>query len=135
MPLKGRKKVVKAIDKLAMGKNDGLRKEIVIAFTEVILGTPVDTGRARANWFLSTKTPSSKRTNSTTPSSDYKKMPMVVLGKKTILTNNLPYIGTLEYGGFPEGTSEKTIGGFSRLAPKGWVRAALIRMQMRIKKI
>ena len=29
-------------------------------------------------------------------------MPRYVLGKKIFFTNNLPYIGILEYGGFPK---------------------------------
>lgn len=135
MPLIGRKKVSKAIAELVSRKNDALRAQTIILFSEVIVGTPVDTGRARANWFLTENTPSNKTTQSTTPSNEAKKVPKNMLGKKTLLTNNLPYIETLEFGGFPKKSTEKTSGGFSRLAPKGWVRKALLRMQKRIKLI
>jgi len=135
MPLIGRKKVSKAIADLVSRKNDLLRAQYIQTFSEVIIGTPVDTGRVRANWFLSQDTPSNKTTQSTSPSNEANKIPRQVLGKKTFLSNNLPYINVLEFGGFPKKSTDKTSGGFSRLAPKGWVRKALKRMQKRIKLI
>ena len=135
MPLIGREKVSKAITDLVSRKNDALRAQTIVLFTEVIVGTPVDTGRARGNWFLSNNTPSNKTTQSTSPSAEAQKVPRNMLGKKTFLTNNLPYIETLEFGGFPKKSTAKTSGGFSRSAPKGWVRKAVKRTQKRIKLI
>lgn len=135
MPLIGLANVNRAIDDLVQSKNDNLRIEYIKTFREIITGTPVDEGRARSNWFLSQDKASSETTNSTSPSKAADKVPKKVSGKKTFLTNNLPYIGVLEFGGFPSGSTEKTSGGFSRLAPKGWVRIALARLKKRIKSI
>ena len=63
-------------------------------------------------------------------------MPQRVLNRKIYFTNNLPYARKSEYGGFtnkPE--TEKTIGGFSKQAPGGYVRKTLIKMQNKIRKL
>ena len=44
------------------------------------------------------------------------------------ISNNLPYIATLEYGGYPnppKSGSGKTVNGFSKQAPKGMVGVTL----------
>ena len=44
------------------------------------------------------------------------------------ISNNLPYITTLEYGGYPKhpkGGKGKTVDGFSRQAPEGMVGVTL----------
>lgn len=135
MPIIGREKVSKAIDVFVDKKNDLLQAQAVRLFSEIIIGTPVDKGRARANWFLSQNIPSNKTTENTQPSTAFKDIPKKIFGKKIFLTNNLPYIEVLEFGGFPKKSTEKTSRGFSRLAPGGWVRVALKRMQKRIKLI
>lgn len=150
MPLIGRKKVSEAIDRLVKSKNDLLRVEYIRTFSDVITGTPVDKGRARGNWFLSTGSPSKKLINpkkwTKRPDENLSKMSKTVLGKKTFFTNNLPYIETLEYGDYPnpvkrgtfvkgKGFVKKSAGGFSKKAPAGWVRIALLRMKQRIKKL
>lgn len=137
MPLIGRKKVEKAIDKLVLSKNRKLRLEYVRTFRAIVIGTPVDQGRARANWFLTTGKPSTKKTKSTSASKAYLKTPKIVMGKKVSFTNNLPYIETLEFGGFPKDSKgTKTQGGYSiQVAPDGWVRKQIIVLRQRIKKI
>jgi len=62
-------------------------------------------------------------------------MPKIVLNKKIFYTNNLPYIGVLEYGGFPVPGGDLTSGGFSKQAPEGWVRKTLIQMQNKIRSL
>lgn len=146
MPLIGRENVDKAIVELTKQTNNNLREIYFHGLSKMMIGTPVDTGRARSNWFLTTGIPS----NSTTPSKSRKEnidLPKNILGKKIYFTNNLPYIGALEYGGYPSpvknGTWNKkrgsfeirSISGFSDQAPKGWIRIELIKMRNKIKAL
>ncbi|MCP4987576.1 MAG: hypothetical protein GY928_16415 [Colwellia sp.] len=143
MPLKGRAKVQKKLSELGKESNNKLRSVYFTGLDSIVKGTPVETGRAKSNWFLTTGSPSSATT--TIIGDDDVNLPKVVVGKKIYLTNNLPYISTLEYGGYPDpvkkGTWNKktnsyevrTTGGYSDQlfpmgTPKGWVRATMIRM-------
>ena len=72
-------------------------------FRRVILRTPVDTGRARSNWFASIGAASTETTESTSrPSaSDAQRVAMAYkpeTEQSVFLANNLPYIETLERG-------------------------------------
>jgi len=150
MPLLGRKKVDKAIVKTYQKKNNQIRAVFFQTFTEVVIKTPVDSGRARGNWFLSVSTPSNSVSTSENSSSSLREVssiPKSVFNKRIFLTNNLPYVGTLEYGGFPSpvklGTKNKrtgkfeirSISGFSKQRPSGWVRKALVKAQNKIRKL
>jgi hypothetical protein len=53
------------------------------------------------------------------------------LGSLTWLSNNLPYIEKLEYGGYPDGPN--TIGGFSKQAPAGMVRVNMARITAHVR--
>lgn len=76
--------------------------------SKVSLKTPVDTGRARANWFLAEGAPRIATTESVTPEA-----PPALTGKSVIyLTNSLPYIVPLEYG-------------HSKQAPVGMLRVSI----------
>lgn len=72
--------------------------------SRVVLGTPVDIGRARGNWFPSLNTPATGTTDKTDPggSAALAAINSVVgsarLGDTVWLTNNLPYILPLENG-------------------------------------
>ena len=91
----------------------------------VVLDTPVDTGRARGNWYPTINAPSKELTND---KKRYSKTGGAVVGKinETIntaqlgdtvwLTNNLPYINRLEDG-------------YSQKAPEGMVGINLLRVQ------
>ena len=101
MPLKGRGNIRKATDELVLSVNNKLKGVYLSGLGQIVKLTPVDEGRARNNWFLSVSSPSGKVTNKTSSSSssrELKKMPKIILGKKVYFTNNLPYIGVLEYG-------------------------------------
>lgn len=100
----------------------------------VVLKTPVDSGRARANWFPSLDAPSnavSTRTDATggTSIAAAQGIAKEAAGRVFYLSNNLPYIRHLEYGlyGTPPGSANgpKTIGGFSKQAPAGMVRITI----------
>lgn len=117
---------------------------VVEAFSSVVLMTPVDKGRARANWQVSVNVPASGTTEAVDPTGGEVlakiKALDVQLGNTYFLTNNLPYAGTLEYGGYPvpvkKGTYVKGVGyviksegGFSKQAPAGMVRVTMARIQ------
>jgi hypothetical protein len=101
------------------------RKIALELFRRVIYKTPVDSGRARANWQVTIGSAASgtvqiddtngsaTMTRATAASRGFR------AGDVIYLTNNLPYIMKLEEGGYPDGP--KTVGGFSRQAPAGMV--------------
>ena len=141
MPLIGRENVQRAIDQTKVNANNDIRGVYFSGLTAMIKQTPVDEGRARNNWFLSRSSPSGETTTSSSDngSSSFAQlgnMPLDVLDKKIFFTNNLPYIETLEYGGYPNPSSgTKTTGGFSKQAPTGWVRKTLKSMAKKIRSI
>ena len=150
MPIKGMRSVKKAIARLPDDANDLIKGVYLAGLTDIVSGTPADKGRARNNWFLTAGRPSSavrQSGNSLGASSmaGIATMPKSVLNKKLFFTNNLPYIVTLEYGGFPNPVKQGSYikksksfeklssGGFSKQAPSGWVRSTLILMQNKIR--
>jgi hypothetical protein len=79
------------------------RRAIILKlFSSVIKDTPVDSGRARNNWLTSVGSPASGSPNANNKSgSDATNGIKGNLGKLTdavYLTNNVEYIGHLEYG-------------------------------------
>lgn len=73
--------------------------------TAVVLGTPVDEGRARGNWFPTVGAPSTARNDDARDKSGSKAIAAATsmatqldLGDVAWLTNNLPYILPLENG-------------------------------------
>lgn len=72
--------------------------------TRVVLGTPVDTGRARGNWYPSLNSPSSEvsdredKSGSAAIAAAASVAGSAKLGDTIWLTNNLPYILPLENG-------------------------------------
>ena len=150
MPLLGREKVDKMLDRSRKDLNDDLRGVFLSGLQNIISETPADKGRARNNWFGSVGSPSGKTTTMTS-GNGIAKLPKDILAKKLFYTNNLPYITTLEYGGFPDpvkngswinGSYQKlSSGGYSKQllspanTPKGWVRSTLIKMQTKIRTL
>jgi hypothetical protein len=117
-----------------------VRKVCLDLTTSIVLKTPVDTGRARANWQTSINTPAAGVINFsadagsgiTAPKQSTASMKAIAdatallkqaPGNVFWITNNLPYIGVLEFGSYSPGP--KTIGGFSRQAPNGMVRISI----------
>tara|TARA_R100001443_G_scaffold95266_2_gene101710 strand:- start:802 stop:1194 length:393 start_codon:yes stop_codon:yes gene_type:complete len=85
----------------------------------VVLKTPVDTGRARANWQLSINIPKTdvkKTTNNTAVADGNRTLKTIKLGEDIYITNNLPYIGRLERG-------------HSKQAPRGMVALTLAEIE------
>ena len=107
----------------AKTKSDmGTAKRAIVfnLFKEPIKKTPVDTGRAKGNWFVSEGMPSSainqdidkSQLGAVGPSAQAQLNLISIDFGLDFLTNNLPYIRKLELGG-------------SRQAPVGMVRTTL----------
>ena len=107
-------------------------------FKSVIMMTPVDTGRARGNWQCTMTSPAdgvidSEQSEEATIAKMVETTLKSSIRKGIFLTNNLPYIQKLEYGGYGQGP--KTEGGYSKQAPAGMVRVSLDRIQKDLKEI
>jgi len=152
MALKGLDNVHSAIDDLVLKQNDNLKGVYLAGLAAVVSGTPADKGRARNNWFLSVHAPLNKTTATASKSGSNSirqalRMPKIVIGKKIYFSNNLPYIGALEYGGFPSPVKKGSynskiksyeilsINGFSKQAPNGWVRKAIVQMANKVRSL
>lgn len=98
-------------------------------YSSIVRKTPVDTGRARANWNISAGRPDTSVTENTRTTPKPKTaMPNPEGDESIFISNNLPYIETLEYGGYPKnpkGGNGKTINGYSKQAPEGMVGVTL----------
>jgi len=106
------------VDKTSKTADAEVRKICLDLVTGIVLKTPVDTGRARANWFTSIGSPSANVINSTDPSgSSSISSALGAISKATgnvlWITNNLPYIYRLEFEGW------------SKQAPAGMVRVTI----------
>lgn len=114
-----------------------VRKAAIRVFSNIIKMTPVDTGRARANWFVDTKL-HNDTSNSVTPLSATEIASGIPakMESSVYLFNNLPYIEAIEYGGYPNPPAKgsrqkdgsykiKSQNGFSKQAPRGMVRVSL----------
>ena len=141
MPLKGRENVQRAMQQTRVNANNDIRGVYLSGLSAMIKQTPVDEGRARNNWFLTTISPSGSATTSKSDSgnnsfSQLGRLPKNVVDNKVFFTNNLPYIETLEYGGYPNPSNgKKTVGGFSDQAVGGWVRKTLRAMAKKIRSL
>lgn len=100
-------------------------RAVLVSLTNgVVLRTPVDTGRARANWQASVGSSIGGTTDKNDPSgsgaiSAAQASITEAPGKVWFLANNLPYISELEYGS-------------SQQAPGGMVRLTILEITRRI---
>jgi len=106
----------------ANGRADKVVREICLnLLTDIVYNTPVDTGRARANWFTSIGSASTDSVpytggkDAAGGASINRSMADVAkaTGQVFYLSNNLPYIYRLEFEGW------------SKQAPRGMVRIAI----------
>lgn len=92
-----------------------VRKATLDAFTRVVLKSPVDTGRFRANWNFSVGAPDYSVTPSTNQArgqTEAAKALAMQVGTIAYLSNGLPYARRLENG-------------WSKQAPAGMVRTTV----------
>ena len=104
---------------------------VFFLYSNIVKRTPVDTGRARSNWNVSIGSPNTKITDDVNRRVSFNEIPDADGGPIYFITNNLPYIRTLEYGGYPSPVKKgswdkkqkryvvKSANGFSKQAPNG----------------
>tara|TARA_R110000744_G_scaffold14616_4_gene41440 strand:- start:127 stop:630 length:504 start_codon:yes stop_codon:yes gene_type:complete len=146
--------VKKFADSFIDGAEEAVRSTTIKLFSAIIQATPVDEGRARGNWFTTGETPSARVDENIIDKSGKKaenqaKSTITKLTNWDVftLTNNLPYITTLENGGYPDpvkngtrinatGTRKNPItpiyekrskSGYSKQSPNGMVRVNIMR--------
>lgn len=107
------------------------KKVALELYSKVVQKSPVDSGRLRGNWNVSINSIDSSEygidagslgslpsgsglVRSVSALSSFK------IGDTIFVTNNMPYVYKLEYGLYNDGA--KTVGGYSRQAPQGFVR-------------
>ena len=117
----------KNINDLTTKKMETLIKKSVFDLTSAIISnTPVDTGRARANWQVSFNKPIEDKLDTLDKSGNVtiSKANDKILNNKVpttyYITNNLPYIMRLEYG-------------WSKQSPAGMVRINLLKFNQILK--
>lgn len=110
-------------------------KFVFSLYSSITQKTPVDTGRARGNWTVSPENPDLSVDENATKVKyrNYADMPKSKGDESMFISNALPYIVTLEYGGYPDpvkkGSLDKKTGryviksanGYSKQAPNGMV--------------
>jgi hypothetical protein len=126
---------VRQLTEKAKGDMRNVVREVAIeAFTRVILKTPVDTGRLRANWIPSEGEIKEEQNDnvdqggSSTINSIRQAVSTFPVVGTIWLANSLPYASVIEYGGYPNPPKHptgKTSGGFSIQAPQGMVRVTV----------
>ena len=150
MPLKGRENVGRAIESLRQSASDDIVGVYLAGLKNMIEQTPAQSGGTRNSWFLSESRNQSVSRRASISGSDaiasvLNNMPRNVLGKTLYFINDSPPINLLEYGGYPnpvklgswiDGKYQKlSSGGYSKQAPKGWVRKNLTLMRRKIKTL
>ncbi len=99
------------------GAHDIAQKAAIAIDRELVLSTPVDTGRARSNWIASVDTPSDAEGAAESPAAAIARAEAVIKGagprQDIWISNNLPYIARLNDG-------------HSAQAPAGFVQSAIV---------
>lgn len=121
-------------------KVDRVRRVVTLKLLgSVVMNTPVDTGRLRGNWRPSGGSPLTETTAREDKAGDavlreIEALTSVSTGDNSVfLTNNLPYAGVAEYGGWHGPTEKVTDEGYSRQSPAGMVRKNVVRFNQLIK--
>lgn len=95
-------------------------------FSAIVKRTPVDSGTARGGFQVDIGSHASRVPEQVQPNpnkniaAEIKKNPKLL---DYVLSNPLPYIEKLEFGGY--GPGPKTSGGYSKQAPRGMIRVSI----------
>ena len=128
----------KFAEKAGQNAETVIKKICLDMMSDIILKTPVDTGRARANWQASLDAPASgtvnfeadKGSGAMAPNESNASRRAIAAGMSATenaagrvfwLSNNLPYIERLEYG-------------HSKQAPRGMVRTTINEVKRNLRK-
>lgn len=117
------------INKAGASADQVVRKVCLDLLSDIVVNTPVDTGRARANWLASISSPNTAtvqysgdaQSASGKSIGDAQAAIAQAPGNVFWISNNLPYIYRLEFEGW------------SKQAPNGMVRLAIDRAQRRMR--
>ena len=125
-------KDINAFKVKAMAQSEAkIKKAFVGLSTDIIMDTPVLSGRLRNNWMVSVN----KGSNETTERTGNESIGRVnavkfKLGDTLYLTNNLPYAERIEFGLYPSPSKTgKTVGGYSVKSPQGMCRKNVIKWE------
>ncbi|MBS9781511.1 MAG: HK97 gp10 family phage protein [Gammaproteobacteria bacterium] len=111
---------IEAFNEKLLKKVALVRKDVAVQlFTDIIEDTPVDTGRAKGNWYASLNAPI--RAIGVHDSLSAVAKMNYGTDEDIYLTNNLPYIVRLEYG-------------YSKKSPQGMVRKNVARFEQIFKE-
>lgn len=108
------KKVIDTLEKT-------VRRVALVVDTTLVNTTPVDTGRARANWLPSLNVPRSDSVDLKNTEGVESILPSYKVSDTIYITNNLPYIQRLNDG-------------WSQQAPAGFVETAIEKGRRTVKK-
>lgn len=135
-----------AVETIQRAENVGKNGAIKL-FRGVILDTPVDTGRLRANWQATANSPAlgeldlEDKTKEATPTIESMKSIVLAQGMDftVFLSNNLPYAQVAEYGEWKDkdgnpANGAKTISGYAIQSPAGMVRRNMARIGTNLNK-
>lgn len=105
-------------EKVETGSHEIVRRAALAADRELVLSTPVDTGRARSNWLVGIDGPRRETVGAMPTSTAIARAQDAIeasrSGQSIWISNNLPYIGRLNDG-------------YSAQAPAGFVERAILR--------
>lgn len=115
------------IEKIMLGRTEKLMKSASIEFfRQVIIVTPVDTGRARYGWYITVGEPSKEVPDEGKYSmpniTNHSRFTQFTVRDKLFITNNVPYIDKLNKGS-------------SKQAPARFVENAAVRVQNAVAKL
>jgi hypothetical protein len=122
-----------ALDIAAFAEETGLELELVTrklaldGYTRITEKTPVDTGRARANWNIGVGQPDTQLTDTDADTGivDAPSRPTLRKGdgeNAIFITNNLPYINELENGS-------------SKQTPRGMVAVTMLELEAGMRNV
>jgi hypothetical protein len=126
-PAQFAKRMKKIGDLVVANADAGYRATALLVDQVVTFATPVDTGRARANWRASAERPLYTTTESTDADASLNASKAAIAGDRSgviYITNNLDYIGALN-----DGSSAQAPAGFVEQAVQaGLTEASRIRL-------
>lgn len=156
VPIDGLAEALVSVLKEAGKENyDRVDRALVLTTQErlgaVVTGTPEGTGKAAGNWIFTKNKPSSSLFANGKKKARVqeliKRSDRGMLGATWYFVNNSPYIGKLEFGGYPNpvktGTWNKekrkfeirSIRGYSKQAPQGMLRINLLTFTSTFKAV
>lgn len=132
--LQGMSKVKKAIEDAPDRGLLMVQKIAMDLYQKVIIKSPVDSGRFRSNWQFSINRPITTPILTGGSKGLAPIKALTEIPKSIWLSNNLPYSRVIEYGLFTtKPYTIKTVGGYSKQAPRGVARISLDEVKARFQ--